>query len=113
PFLLASTVRLVLAQRLVRRLCAHCRAPRPADALGERLMGRDFDGVLYQSVGCPRCNHTGYAGRMGVYEAIALDDEMRRLIRDHADEDTLARAALARADRLAGAARAAAANGAT
>ncbi|MGH8084931.1 MAG: type II secretion system ATPase GspE [Lysobacter sp.] len=113
PFLLASTVRLVLAQRLLRRLCTHCRAPRPADALGERLMGRDFDGVLYQAVGCPRCNHTGYAGRMGVYEAISIDDEMRRLIGDNADEDTLARAAFARADRLAGSARAAVASGAT
>src|SRR5690606_21009498 len=58
PFLLASPVRLVLAQRLLRRLCTHCRAPRLADALGLRLMGRDFDGILYQSVGCPRCNHT-------------------------------------------------------
>src|SRR5690606_36225073 len=53
PFLLASTVRLVLAQRLVRRLCPECRAPRPADALAERMMGRDLDGMLYQAVGCP------------------------------------------------------------
>src|SRR3546814_627929 len=51
PFLLASTVRLVLAQRLVRRLCTRCRAPRETDAQVRRLMGDGFDGPLYRAGG--------------------------------------------------------------
>src|SRR3546814_19802950 len=83
PFLLASSVRLVLAQRLVRLLCTRCRAPRETDARARQLMGDGFDGLLYRAVGCAHCNHTGYAGRLGVYEAITIDDEMRRLIGDN------------------------------
>src|SRR3546814_14803649 len=113
PFLLASTVRLVLAQRLVRRLCTRCRAPRETDARARQLMGDGFDGLLYRAVGCAHCNHTGYAGRPGVYEAITIDDEMRRLIGDNASEDALAEAAFARADRLAASARSAVAAGLT
>src|SRR3546814_14223823 len=79
PFLLASTVRLVLAQRLVRRLCTRCRAPRETDAQVRRLMGDGFDGPLYRAVGCAHCNHTGYAGRLGVYAAITIAAEMRPL----------------------------------
>src|SRR3546814_7018622 len=76
-------------------------------------MGDGFDGPLYRAVGCAHCNHTGYAGRLGVYEAITIDDEMRRLIGDNASEDALAEAAFARADRLAASARSAVAAGLT
>ena len=113
PFLLASTVRLVLAQRLVRRLCPHCRALREPDALGRQVMGAGYGGPMYRAVGCPRCNHTGYAGRLGVYEAVAIDDTLRRLIGENADEDALARAAFACAGTLAASARAAVAAGDT
>ena len=113
PFLLASTVRLIVAQRLVRRLCPHCRAPRAADLLSAQLMGPDFGGPLYQAVGCAQCSHTGYAGRLGVYEAITIDDELRRLIGINADEDSLARAAFATGARLATSARDCVARGAT
>src|SRR3546814_20408561 len=100
PFLLASTVRLVLAQRLVRRLCTRCRAPRETDAQVRRLMGDGFDGPLYRAVGCAHCNHIGYAGRLGVYEAITIDDEMRRLLGAHASEDAPAAADFTRHDPL-------------
>src|SRR3546814_7353314 len=63
--------------------------------------------VCSSDLGCAHCNHTGYAGRLGVYEAITIDDEMRRLIGDNASEDALAEAAFARADRLAASARSA------
>src|SRR3546814_5970661 len=76
-------------------------------------MGDGFDGPLYRAVGCAHCNHTGYAGRLGVYEAITIDDEMRRLIGDNASEDALAEAAFARADRLEASARSAVAAGLT
>ena len=113
PFLLASTVRLILAQRLVRRLCPHCRAPREADPLAAQMMGREFAGLLYKAVGCARCNHTGYAGRIGVYEAVTIDDELRRLIGINADEDALAQAAFAGRERLSDSARACVARGET
>ena len=113
PFLLASTVRLILAQRLVRRLCAHCRRERAPDPASARLMGAGFDGVLYEATGCTRCSHTGYAGRIGIYEVITVDDEIRRLIGINADEDTIANAAFAGGPRLAAAARACVAQGST
>ncbi|WP_152597856.1 type II secretion system ATPase GspE [Novilysobacter arseniciresistens] len=113
PFLLASTVRLVLAQRLVRRLCPHCRAPRENDALVRQVMGADHHGTVYRAAGCARCNHTGYAGRLGVYEAVVIGDTLRRMIGDNADEDALAHAAFSRTATLAASARAAVARGDT
>jgi general secretion pathway protein E len=113
PFLLASTLRLVLAQRLVRRLCSSCRAPRAADASSLRLMGADYSGPLFQPVGCPACAHTGYQGRVAIYEAVRVDDAMRRLVGQQADEAAMAALAFARAPDLAGAARACVAEGAT
>ena len=113
PFLLASTLRLVLAQRLVRRLCSDCRAPRDADATSRRLMGPDFDGALHQATGCAACSHTGYQGRVALYEAVRIDEQMRRAIGQQADEATMAAMAFAHAPDLAGAARAAVAEGKT
>ncbi|AER56838.1 type II protein secretion system ATPase [Pseudoxanthomonas spadix BD-a59] len=113
PFLLASTVRLILAQRLVRRLCVHCRRERASDPASLRLLGEDFTGIMYEAVGCPRCNHTGYAGRVGIYEAITVDDQIRRLVGANADEDAIAAAAFAGGPRLADAARSCVAQGLT
>ncbi len=113
PFLLASTIRLVLAQRLIRRLCPHCRAPRTPDPLSARLMGRHYDGPLFQPVGCAECRHTGYAGRIGIHEALVVDDTLRGLINAGADEDALAAAARMDANWLADSARAAVAAGET
>src|SRR5690606_26574989 len=113
PFLLSSTVRLVLAQRLVRRLCPHCHTPRAPDALSRQVMGPGFDGPMYQAGGCEQCNHTGFSGRMGIYEAVEIDDTLRRLIGDNAAESALAAHAFARNDTLAASARAAVARGAT
>ena len=112
PFLLASTVRLVLAQRLVRRLCLHCRAPREPDVLSARLLGDDA-GTVFQAVGCAQCNHTGHAGRIGLYEAVRIDGELRRLIGTNADEDAMTAAAFAQAEPLPAAARAAVLRGDT
>ncbi|MGY0635047.1 GspE/PulE family protein [Luteimonas sp. A478] len=112
-FLLASTVRVVLAQRLIRRLCQHCRQPRVADALSARLMGADYDGPLFAATGCPHCQHTGFAGRLGVYEAVAIDGRLRALIAAGADEDALAREAAVSGDWLGDSARACVAAGDT
>ena len=105
PFLLASTVRLILAQRLVRRLCPHCRAPHGVDPAAARLLGAGFDHRAWRAVGCAHCGNSGFAGRIGLYEAVAVDDELRRLIGANADETALSASAFAHAPRLLDAAR--------
>ncbi len=105
PFLLASTLRAVVAQRLVRRLCEHCRRPvRAGDTLAP-MLGIAKDATVYEAVGCEHCSHTGFRGRTGVYEAVRIDDTIRRLINDSADETAIADHAFARQPNLAAAAR--------
>jgi general secretion pathway protein E len=78
PFLLASSLIGVGAQRLVRLLCVECRKPIVYE-------GKSF----YSAHGCPACNRSGYRGRTGIYELLTVDDEFRRLIHDRASEQTL------------------------
>ncbi|HEX7812928.1 MAG TPA: type II secretion system ATPase GspE [Burkholderiales bacterium] len=90
PFLLASSLIGVGAQRLVRRLCMECRKPIVADAAELRALGfTPTEGTLYSAQGCPACNLSGYRGRTGIYELITVDDDLRRLIHDRASEQTL------------------------
>lgn len=106
PFLLASTLRLIMAQRLVRRLCVECRTPETADASAIRLAKLKPGETVWRAHGCPACNQTGYQGRVGVYEAIRVDDRIRRLIAEGADEDAINDAAFRKRDTLSGRARA-------
>lgn len=103
PFLLSSTVTAVLAQRLVRRLCPTCKEPYEADEAARRLVGAPFGEplTLYRAQGCGRCSHSGYEGRVGVYELIVVDEKMKRLIHDDASEHELADHAFAHFDTLA------------
>ncbi len=85
PFLVATSVNLIVAQRLVRRICSDCKEPiemptRRADR--RRLLARrDAKTVqLFKGRGCERCNNTGYKGRVGLYEVMEIDDEIRELI---------------------------------
>lgn len=71
PFLLSSSLLGVVAQRLVRKLCEHCKRQ---------------DGLSWQAVGCDRCGHTGYQGRVGVYELLLTTDQIRAQIHNHAAE---------------------------
>lgn len=82
PYLLASTLNLVLAQRLLRTLCPHCKEPRRATPQEVIWLKRTAEGVphLYKPVGCPKCFGTGYAGRRGVYELLTTNDAMRDII---------------------------------
>ncbi|WP_276592918.1 ATPase, T2SS/T4P/T4SS family [Sphingomonas sp. GC_Shp_3] len=105
PFLLASTLRAVIAQRLVRRLCEHCRRPVQASGSVAALLGFDAGTVVYEAVGCEQCNHTGYKGRIGVFEAVRIDETIRRLINDGGDESLIARHAFLHAQNLGAAAR--------
>jgi general secretion pathway protein E len=106
PFLLASTLRAVVAQRLVRRLCPDCRDPVQADQKVAALVGVDLGSVVWRPVGCDACGGTGFKGRIGVFEAVRIDDNIRRLIYDGCDEAMIARHAFLRAPTLASAARA-------
>ena len=83
-YLLASTLTAILAQRLVRRLCPHCREAYDPDAGELELLGlpANTDAKLYRPVGCSHCNQLGYEGRTGIYELVMVDDAMRRLIHD-------------------------------
>jgi len=82
PYLVASTLRGVLAQRLVRRLCPDCateRTPRPAEAAFLARHGIEA-ATLRESRGCPRCGGTGYRGRVAIAEIFAMDEELEGLI---------------------------------
>jgi type IV pilus assembly protein PilB len=81
PFLVASAIDCVVAQRLARRLCSHCkkRAIISAEVLRANGIRTQFDMEAYDSGGCPRCNHTGYKGRIGMYEVMVVSDEIRTL----------------------------------
>ncbi len=82
PFLVGAAVRSVLAQRLVRRLCVHCKVNEaPTDEMAEFLgmNGMDSDGV-WQPKGCDKCRSTGYSGRIGIYELLVVDDQLRDII---------------------------------
>jgi general secretion pathway protein E len=90
-YLLRSTLRAVIAQRLLRQLCEHCKAP---FRLGDDDLAHDvrFDHLgikpndtLWQARGCERCGQTGYRGRIGVFELLELSGSLRELIGEHAD----------------------------
>ena len=98
PFLLASTLRLIVAQRLVRRLCDECRRPEPADVATAKLAGVAVGQMVWRPHGCARCNQTGYVGRTGLYELIRVDDRVRRLIASEAGEEEIAAVAFAATD---------------
>jgi type IV pilus assembly protein PilB len=101
PFLTGSAVTAVLAQRLVRKLCTHCcemYMPSPAEMLDARFPSEQVaaaDGVaLYRKRGCPRCNQTGYKGRIGVYQLMVMSEELSRLASQHASREEIERAAM-------------------
>ncbi|MEA3539687.1 type II secretion system ATPase GspE [Sphingosinicella sp.] len=104
-FLLASSLRLVVAQRLVRRLCSVCSQPVQASAADAAPLGLDAGVVIRHAVGCPSCAHTGFRGRIGVYEAVRIDEDIRQLILSGADEAVIARQAFVRAPNIAAAVR--------
>ena len=90
PYLLASTLIGVAAQRLVRLLCPHCRRAQPADAIERAELGLgDAAATLFHPVGCPACHGAGYVGRSGIYEVTPIDDALRRMIHDGAAEADL------------------------
>jgi type II secretory ATPase GspE/PulE/Tfp pilus assembly ATPase PilB-like protein len=84
PFLVASTVEAVMSQRLVRRLCTHCKQkyePKKDDLPLDFPWDRK-SGPIFKSVGCRECRNTGYRGRMGIYELMVTTNEIRQMAHD-------------------------------
>jgi type IV pilus assembly protein PilB len=84
PFLVATSVHMVVAQRLVRRICQYCKEPHeqpPAALINAGFSEADSRRIrLFKGRGCERCNNTGYKGRVGLYEVMEIDDELREMI---------------------------------
>ncbi len=102
PYVLAATLRAVLAQRLVRKLCDHCKSPHTpsAEELSMFRLAQDAAQAFYRPKGCMACNNSGYDGRLGVYELINVNASLRELIRDDASEDALQAKAFSEHDSL-------------
>lgn len=98
PYLITSTVRAVLAQRLVRVICTKCRTgykPEPKELADFGLKPSDLKGgKLFRGAGCEHCVQTGYRGRMGIFEFLTLDEELQRVVLRGADSETLKQHAL-------------------
>jgi type IV pilus assembly protein PilB len=96
-FLITATAEAIVAQRLVRRVCSNCKReykPSPEEIMELGLMPEDVaDKKFYYGKGCDLCNNTGYKGRMGLYEIMVFNDEIRDLIMNDASTAVLRNAA--------------------
>ena len=94
-YLIADSVVGVIAQRLVRKLCPHCRKKRPATEEEKRLVKQDTykEMEIYEPTGCDLCNHPGYFGRTGVFEIMEVNEEIRDLIAEGGSSEELENAA--------------------
>ncbi len=99
PFLTVSAINCVVAQRLVRRLCAECKEAYVPEEEALRRIGFPFEPgkppTLYRATGCKKCNMIGYKGRMGVHEVLKMTEALERLAVEHASADELAAQAIA------------------
>lgn len=90
PFLVASSVIGVVAQRLVRKICPYCKVPYKPTAEELREIGLShFDGELYKGMGCEHCMGTGYSGRTAIYEILTVDKDIKRAILESRDADVI------------------------
>jgi type IV pilus assembly protein PilB len=96
PFLTASAIDCVVSQRLARLLCSSCKEPVTisAEQLRNSNLGIAEDMQAYEARGCPRCAHTGYKGRVGLYEAMVVSDEIRSLVIERAPADSIRNVAI-------------------
>ena len=97
PFLVGSCLNLVMAQRLVRKLCDKCKEQYKPTADELALIGlksKDVKGSLYKSKGCADCRNTGYRGRTAIFEMIPMAKELRKLVFENANEDEIRQAAI-------------------
>lgn len=104
PFLLSSSLIGVIAQRLVRVLCTHCKEAHEPDAAEREFLKLDpqRQATIYRAVGCEQCNQAGYSGRIGIFEVVAVDETMRSLIHNRAGETELTQYARQRSQSIRG-----------
>ena len=100
PFLVGSALDCIVAQRLARKLCERCKQAYPAQTehlagLGWDLTGLEIPDVLFRANGCQACGKTGYAGRFAVHEVLNVDEEIERMIVEHAHAEDIRKAAIA------------------
>lgn len=88
PYMVANSLVGVVAQRLVRTICPHCKEKVLASAADKVAVGEDIE-YVYRGKGCPNCNNTGYKGRMAIHEIIIIDSQVRKMISAHADIDDI------------------------
>jgi general secretion pathway protein E len=91
PFLLASSLIGVMAQRLVRNLCPHCKKPHEITAKEREWLGMEASDltVIYSAAGCTKCNHLGYIGRSGLYEFVPIDHKLHSMIHEEKGEQKM------------------------
>lgn len=95
PWLVSGALRGVISQRLVRKICPHCKKAYHPDAEELAMLGlpEDSSAVFYKGEGCPECRHSGYSGRRAAFEILMVNRELRHLISDRASSDRLLTAA--------------------
>jgi type IV pilus assembly protein PilB len=98
PFLTASAIQCVQAQRLARRLCQECKVPYKPSVEALRRIGFPLEDdevpVLYKAKGCIKCNNTGYKGRIGIYEVMLMSERIERLTVEMATVDQIKKIAI-------------------
>lgn len=101
PFLVTSTLNAILAQRLVRKICLHCKEPitvswEELEKLNfqKNINPEDYSGQLWQGRGCDKCLKTGYSGRTGIYELLILNDELRKTVQRSPDSTQIKKVTL-------------------
>ena len=86
PFLVSASLRAVMAQRLIRRICSNCKQPLTPDERVLNLLGieakQSADATYMYGKGCPTCNSTGFRGRVGIFEMFLLDEELSQMVYD-------------------------------
>lgn len=115
-YLIASTVRAIIAQRLLRRLCPACKTPRALNAAETAAfdsIGLPHPAQIFDPVGCPACHGVGHAGRIGIYEIVTITEALKQVIDEGASEQAIKALALAPSETLFGEALAFVATGAT
>ncbi|HLE01086.1 MAG TPA: type II secretion system ATPase GspE, partial [Bdellovibrionota bacterium] len=97
PFLVASSLLGIIAQRLIRKVCTKCREPHKPSNFELQELGLAKippDAVFYKAVGCPTCSHSGYSGRTVIHELLLIDDEVRSLIIRNSDANSIKKIAV-------------------
>ncbi|MCM8782145.1 MAG: Flp pilus assembly complex ATPase component TadA, partial [Candidatus Omnitrophica bacterium] len=96
PFLIASSLVFIAAQRLCRKICPHCKEPCEVPRQVLERIGINYETLektgkskFYEGKGCPKCNNTGFLGRMGILEALFIDDEIKTMIVKRASDDEI------------------------